>query len=400
MMAMAMTNEPIACKECGGSGHGPEQSVGAGDVEQGKCDRCNGGGLEPPPKDVLALVVTDLEPESALALRASFDTLFAQAEEWTARARGIRVTALDQKREMKLARESRLALRDIRVKAEHTRKRLKEDSTRRGKAIDGMANIIKALIEPIEIHLLEQETFAERHEAARKDALRSAREEALRALGTDPRAYANLGETSEETWAVTLDTAKAAHEQRIQAAKDAEAVRVEAERIAAQKKEEARVAKAKAEAERVEREKAQAEENAKLKAERELLERVRAEERSVAEEAARQNAAKAKAEREAAEEEARKARAEKDLAERELEAERAKVAAAARAEEERAAAERAAARAAELAPDREKLAAFAALLRGLPIPELTSPAGLEARTKVAEQITKMANWVEKTGASL
>jgi len=339
--------------------------------------------------DKIALATEGLEPTSAMTLRENFDALFAQAEEWTARARGIRVTSPDQKREMKLARESRLAIRDIRVKTEHARKRLKEDSVRRGRAIDGMANIIKDLLEPIEIYLLEQETFAARHEQARKDALRAAREEALRALGTDPVAYANLGETDEETWAATLQTAKDAHAARIEAAKEAEAVRVEAERIVAQKREAARVAAAREKADRELAARAQAEENARLKTEREAIEAKHAAERAAQREAA-----------ERAEEEARKARAEKDRAEAELAAERARADAERRAEEERQDAAAAEARAAELAPDREKLAALARSLRALAVPELTSEAGQAVRPKVLDQFEKMARWVERTGETL
>lgn len=335
-----------------------------------------------PTTDSLALAVAGLEPESALALRACFEEMFAGAEKWAASARLIKVTDVSQKREMKLARESRLALREIRVKAEHARKRLKEDSMRRGKAIDGIANVLKALIEPIEEHLLEQETFADRAEAARKDALRSAREETLRALGADPSVFANLGETSEETWLLTLDGAKAAAEAKVEAAKQAELVRVEAERIAAEKREAERVARVKAEAERVERERVQAEENARLRAE-------------AAERDAAAKAAKADADRIAAQQAAAlaAAREEADAASREL----ARVAA---AEAEKAAADLAARQAAALAPDREKLAAFAAVLRALEIPTLTTPPGKAAAAKVAEQIAKMAAWVEKTGASL
>ncbi len=399
---MAMANEQrVECKECGGSGRGPEQSEGAGDVVQGKCDRCDGRGLEPAPKsDALAKVASGLEPESAKTLRATFDTLFAQAEEWTARANDIKVTSIDQKREMKLARESRLALRDIRVKAEHARKRLKEDSVRQGRAIDGMANIIKALIEPIEEVLLEKEQFAERFEAKRKEELRAAREEALRALGTDPRAYANLGETDEETWAITLQTAKDARDARVRAEKEAEEVRVEAERIAATKREELRKQKAKEEAERAEREKATAEENARLKKERDELEAQRAREREAARVDAERQAAVEKTKRDAIAEEARKERADKERVERELAAEKAKADAAAKAEEERKHALELEARAAALAPDKEKLSAFATALRGLPVPELASPAGVEARAKLLEQIEKFARWVDKTGASL
>lgn len=340
-------------------------------------------------EDRLSPVVTDLEPESALAIRGAFGALFDQAAEWARRAREIRVTSLDQKREMKLARESRLAVRDIRINAEHARKRLKADVVRRGKAIDGAANVIKDLLEPIEIHLLEQETFAERHEQARKDALRAAREEALRALGTNPAPYANLGETDEETWAAALQDAKDAHAARLEAAREAEAVRVEAERIVAEKREAARVAAAREKADRELAARAQAEENARLKTEREALEAQHAAERAAQREAA-----------ERAEEEARKARAEKERAEAELAAERARADAERRAEEERQAAAAAEARAAELAPDREKLLALARTVRALQVPEMATEAGRGAGVKVAEQLAKMSAWIEKTGGAL
>lgn len=331
---------------------------------------------------VLTTAIQDLEPDSAATLRACFEEMFSQVEDWTARAKLIKVTDESQKREMKLARESRLALREIRVKAEHARKRLKEDSTRRGKAIDGIANVLKALVEPIEAHLLEQETFAERAEATRRDALKSARESALRALGADPSVYANLGETSEETWELTLDAARAAREAKLEEAKQAELVRVEAERIAAEKREAARVAAAHAEAQRVEREKSQLEENARLKEERAKLER----------EATELKLDKDKAERERLE-----------VLERErvsqIQAQREREDAESRARLEREEAARAQ-QAAALAPDRDKLAAFADAIRALDVPILTTPAGKAAAIKVREQIEKMAAWVAKTGAAL
>jgi hypothetical protein len=350
--------------------------------------------------DRLAVVVRELDTESSAALRTTFGALFSQCDEWRKRAHGIRVTSLEQTHEMKVARESRLGLRSVRLKAEAARKQLKEDIVRRGKAIDGAANILKAEIEPLEVYLLEQETFAERHEQARKLALKEAREEALRALGTDPNAYANLGEATEETWSTTLETARDAHAARVEAAKLAEEVRLEAERLVAQKREEARAERAKAEAERAERERLQAEENARLKAERAELEAARAVERAAERDAADRAAAEALAAREAVAEEARKARAEAERAAGELAAERAKVEAERRAEEERQAAAVAAARAAELAPDQEKLTAFASTLRALAIPEMATPAGQAARAKVVEQIEKMARWVEKTGGAL
>lgn len=338
-----------------------------------------------PQTSAITVYIADaqLEPSTAAHLRECFETMFADAERWAAKAKSIVVTDESQKGDMKLARVARLELKEIRVNAEKARKRLKEDSVRQGKAIDGIANVLKALVEPLEAHLLEQETFAERAEAGRKSALKSAREETLRALGTDPSAYANLGETDEDTWASIRDTAQAAKEKRDEDAKQAELVKLEVERVQEEKRQAARAEAAKAEAERVERERLQLEENARLQAEKAAVEESAKTER---EEAARQlEAARVEA---AAEAERLRAKyeGERQAAERE-----------ARRQHEADAAARAAA---ALAPDREKFAAFAAMLRTLDIGSLTTPKGKAAGLKVAEQLEKMANWVQKTGAAL
>lgn len=367
-------------------------------------------------EEQVAMVVAELEPDSAMTLRAAFGEMFDQAEKWAAGAHQIVVTSEDQKREMRLARETRLALREIRVKAEHARKRLKEDSTRRGKAIDGMANVLKALIEPLEAHLLEQETFAERAEAKRRDDLRDARAETLRALGADPSIYANLGATSEETWALTLASAQEAHEGRLEAARQAEAVRVEAERIAAERREQERQAAVRAEAERAERERLQAEENARLHAEMKERERLAAIERERLEAERVAERAKAKAETEAREAELEAERKKASEAAAALEAERtaaarakadaeaAACAAEARAERlKRQADEAEAAKVAAVArereraaaaPDREKFAAFAAALRALPLPAVSSERGRAASDALVKRTTTLATWID------
>jgi hypothetical protein len=354
--------------------------------------------------DRLNLAVTGLEPDAATTLRGAFESMFDQADKWAAQARLIQVTSVEQKREMKLARESRLALREIRCNAESTRKRLKEDSLRRGKAIDGIANVLKALIEPIEEHLQEQETFAERAEAARRDALRGARSDALRALGADPAVYADLGVMGEETWATTLESAHAAHEARLEATRQAEAARVEAERVAAEKREAARLEGIRLEAERAERERLAAEENARLRREAQEREAAAKAERARVEQERREERAKAKAEADAKAEQARAAKAEADRLAAELAAVKAAEEKVARereaAEAARAAKEAQVRRAAALAPDREKLLALAAAIRALNVPEMATPAGHAAAGKVAQQLAKMAAWVEKTGAEL
>lgn len=354
--------------------------------------------------DAISVALVGLEPGSATTLRSAFESMFAQADQWMTSARAINVTSVDDKRQMKLARESRLALREIRVNAEKTRKKLKENSVREGKAIDGIANVLKALVEPIEEHLHELETFAERAEAKRKDELRAARADALTAYGADPSAFVNLGEMADDTWELTRENAKAAHEAKIQEARLQEQIRLEAERIATAKREEERQAAAKAEAERVERERVQAEENARLKVEAEEREKAAKIEREAAAAERTRIEKEAAAAREKHEAEAKAQREAREKVESDLAAERARAAAekaaAEKAEQDRKAAEEAARVAAELAPDREKLAAFAATLRALVVPTLSTERGKSAGAKVTEQITRMAAWVEKTGAAL
>ena len=102
-----------------------------------------------------------VEPTTALMLKDKFLKFFEQAEEWKEKADGINVTDASQKHDMQMARTARLALREIRINADKTRKALKEDSLRYGKAVQGVYNIIEFLIAPIELRLENQERFVE-----------------------------------------------------------------------------------------------------------------------------------------------------------------------------------------------------------------------------------------------
>ena len=91
-----------------------------------------------------------LAPETARSLSSAFASYFDRADEWRAKALAIVVKDESEVREMKRARETRLALKDIRVSAEKTRKALKADSLRKGKAIDGIYNMLDYAIRPLE----------------------------------------------------------------------------------------------------------------------------------------------------------------------------------------------------------------------------------------------------------
>lgn len=385
------------------------------------------------PNPIVTLIDnSQLEVATADALKLAFAGAYDQAKEWDEKAKTIIVTDASQLKEMKLAKESRLALRKVRTGVEDKRKELKADALNYGRTVDAIANELKGLIEPIEAHLLEQEEFAKRIEAKRIEEMKQARIEELTGWGVDTQ-YLDLGGMPEAVFTKMLTDAKAAHEARIEAQRKAEeeAARLESERIAREKAEadarelqrlENERLKREAEERQAQIEKERQEMQAKLAEERRLAELAlkaaeeKAEyERQVAAQRIHEEHAKAKAERDALEakataEQAKRdaeAAAERERLEKEMLAERdarekAETAARIKAAEEAAAkkAEEAAAKKAAKAPDKTKLAAFAATIRGLAIPVLTTEEGKAFQTLLEDQTEKFALWVESQAAKL
>lgn len=364
--------------------------------------------------------------ESANAISSAFSPLFDAAERWRIQAQAIQVTDAGQTREMKLARECRLGFRELRINADKVRKRLKEESLRRGRAIDGAYNLLEFLIVPIETHLKEQEQFIERLEAQRKANLAAARAELLRPYCADTTIYP-LGDMAEPMFDQLLQGFKLAAEHK--AAEEKKRKDEEAARIAAQAEEERRIREenerfraeaAKAEADRLAREEqARAELEAERQRARQAAEQLRQEhaaqlakeaaerdkERRAAQEQAENLAretaqreqeriareAKLAAEKAAAEEVARKAKRKID----EFEAKRKRAEAAEKrrleklAAEEKAAAEKAAA-----APDKEKLMVYLSALKAVPIPTMATEAGYVAADEIKGQLEQFDLWAE------
>jgi hypothetical protein len=354
-------------------------------------------------------IVTDAQGitgDESLALTAHFAPFYAQAEEW--RAKVATVT------EPKVARASRLVLKGIRIEAKNTHEKLKERYLKTGRAIDGLFNVIKEHVEPLEKQLLEIETAAERAEEARKLKQKHDREVLLAPFKINTAFY-NLAEMPADDFAQLLADQQAIADARAEAARKAEEKRIAEEKAAA----EAKAAKEKADAEerermradneRLKKEQAAAIEAArkageKARKEREAAEAKLAEERRRAKEAADAAEAKARAEREAAEVIARKERAAleakanaereaREKLEREAKAAREKEAArhAAEAEEQRRAA---------AAPDREKLTAFAALVRTLEVPEMATPKGREIASDLRARVASFADVIDGRASTL
>ena len=240
-----------------------------------------------------------LETSKAQYLLEQFQDYFKIAADWEGKARAIVVTDEEQKAEMKMAREGRLFLRQKRIDVENARKKLKEQSLREGKAIDGIANILKAVIVPIEEYLDEQEHFAENKRKAEEEARRLEAERLLKEKEERERKEREAEEKRirEENEKLRKEAEKReaaakkereAHERKLaaerkkaeeQARKDREAAEAKAaaERAEHQKAMEAERKRAAAEAE-----KARKEAEAKAKREREEYERQMAEERRLA----------------------------------------------------------------------------------------------------------------------
>ena len=138
----------------------------------------------------------------------------------------VKVTSVDQIEAMQTARTQRLALREARVTIENNRKKLKDESLKRGQAIDATARALKQIIEPAEKYLETQEKFAALKAAAELAERTAARVSAI-AKFTDPGLY-NLEAMDEESFQQLLIKLEKEEADRV-AAERAELERQEAE---------------------------------------------------------------------------------------------------------------------------------------------------------------------------
>lgn len=157
-----------------------------------------------------------------------WDGYRAQAEKLKMTAETLTITDVSQVAEMKIARTTRLALREIRVAVDKKRLELVEGIKAEAKKIDGAAKAIKDYIEPLEARLLDQEQFIERETLRIEDGRRESRHVELKPFLTSPLSI-DLGKLPDEEYAKMLADAKdlaALREERIR--KEREAAEAEA----------------------------------------------------------------------------------------------------------------------------------------------------------------------------
>jgi len=323
-------------------------------------------------KNQLTLVIEEsgLEKTQGQRILDNFSKFITEVNELEVKAKAINITDISQVEEMSQAREIRLSLKSIRVNAENIRKELKEGYLRGGKAVDGVANIIKALIVPLEEHLEKQEKFAENLEAERKARVDAERALELRKyLETDEDlALYNYKEMTDEVFSKLVEGVKKAFDTKQEAIKKVEQDRLEITRKEKEEQERIRL------------------ENAKLKAEAEAREKELAKERAEQEKKLEKERAKARAEAEAREKAEAELKAKQEAEEktkRDVEVKK-KADELAKLEAERAT---------KMQPEKEKLLVYAESIKNLVAPADLSVAGKvivdEAEKKLLEVSQKI-----------
>lgn len=113
-----------------------------------------------------------LEIAEGKTLLEKFGNYEQIAKEWEFKAKQIEVTDASQVAEMAMAKSARKKFSDLRIDVEKSRKAMKEQSLRKGQAIDAIARFLVSLITPIEEHLKLQEDFVKIQEAKKAEELR------------------------------------------------------------------------------------------------------------------------------------------------------------------------------------------------------------------------------------
>jgi hypothetical protein len=335
---------------------------------------------------------TELSGAKSVAPYASFDD---KAKELAVRAQAILALDPNDPKSAKQARETRLTIKPFRVAIEHRHAELKRSIIDEGRRIDNGKNTLLELLKPIEDQLLAIEKHAEIQAAAELAALKLSREDALRPFATPgvPVESFSLATLPQPEFDAFLADMKQAHADRLQRAAEA----AEAALVAEQ---------------------AKAAEDARIRAEHEAQQKLLAEQARQlaaerAEAAAREKAAKEKADAEAevlrqerlkeqarAEVERQRVELAAQVERKKREAAEAELAAQRQRDAEAAAAKEAAEHAAAAAPDKEKLLALADTVAALPVPQFATANGKLCRLRVEQQLQKFSAWLRAEAGKL
>lgn len=161
---------------------------------------------------------------------APYDEFKTKIENIRKTAESITVTDISQTSEMKIARTTRLALKDIRIAITHRHKELKEGILVEGRKIDAGKNELLAVLEPLELRLKDQEEFIERETARIQAEKRIARIAEITPYLSAPLAI-DLGVILDDRYHAMLSDAKAAHAAKLEREQREKEEAIERERV-------------------------------------------------------------------------------------------------------------------------------------------------------------------------
>lgn len=317
--------------------------------------------------ELVQLVSTSgLEKSKQSVIADTLGVFFSKANEWNSTIESIVITSPTEVGKMKMAKEGRLTLKNMRLEGEKIVK-AKRDELKYKMANDVLEDklwlkagqMMEAQYKNLETKLEEKEKYAERWEAEQKEKLKAQRISELLPLGFQYDNGFNLGDMDESMYQSLKKGLEIAKKEKEDAEKKAEEERIEKERKEAAEQEAQRLENIRLKQEAEKAEKALADEKRLIEEERKRVQAEREKEIAIAE-------AKAQKEREESE---RILLAERKLAAEKLEIEKAnarklaaEIEAKKQAEQARIAAEEKAKKASELAakkassaPDKDKL---------------------------------------------
>jgi hypothetical protein len=180
------------------------------------------------------ITLSNLPEEVVLSVTSKFQEFQNIVTEWGEKAYSINVTDVNQVELMQQAKEGRSFLRAKRLEIEKTRVRLKEQSLNEGRFIDKIAKDLMTIIKPAEEHLELQEKFKEIQDELEKTKLKNDRLELLKPYidFVDLNSF-DLKTMSDVAFNTILLGSKSAYNQHLE---DLEKLRIEQERLDAEKK--------------------------------------------------------------------------------------------------------------------------------------------------------------------
>jgi len=318
----------------------------------------------------------NIEPSRAAQIEKVFAPMVSTLKEFEARYNDVVEMAEKEinNETCKAARKLRLDIVKVRINTEKARKTEKEEYLRAGKAIDGVANILKFAVVEKEEKLEKIEKHFEIEEQKRKEKLAEKRTAELAEF--ECVNVPGLGEMTDEVYFNFLTGTRSNYLAKKEAEKKAEEERIAREKAELEERRRMWLENERLKKEAAEREAKIAEEKRLAEIEKQKQDEALKAERTKAEAERKAIEDKARLEREAVEKEARRLKAEQDaiIAKERAERERVERELKAKAEAEKAETQRkiAAEKKAKKAPDKEKLLALSEKIKAIELPEVAS----------------------------